>query len=99
MKQPVRCRYVGECYLAEELRCYGYMTDCPLYMRCNDEPCNDARFDAAMDRLIARTKAKHDRLKGVASKPGAEANQQTKSKPESRTESESVIRTKSQPAE
>jgi hypothetical protein len=62
-KKTVRCTYVDECYLAEELKCYGYMTDCPLYMHCNDEPCSEVRFDAAMDRLIARTKAKHDRMK------------------------------------
>jgi hypothetical protein len=61
-KQTTRCSYVKDCYLAEDLQCYGYMTDCPLYMKTNDEPCNDSRFHAAMDRLIMRTKAKHDRL-------------------------------------
>jgi hypothetical protein len=57
--------YVKDCYLAEDLQCYGYKTDCPLYMKTNGEPCNEARFHAAMDKLIARTKAKHDRLKAM----------------------------------
>lgn len=61
MKKPVRCQYVQDCYLAEELRCYGYMTDCPLYMKSNGEPCSEERFDAAMDKLIAKTRAKHER--------------------------------------
>jgi len=63
IKPAVRCHYVNNCYLAEALECYGYKTDCPLYMRSNGEPCNDARFHAAMDRLIFATKEKHERLK------------------------------------
>jgi hypothetical protein len=62
MKPTVRCHYVDNCYLAEALECYGYKTDCPLYMRSNGESCNDARFHAAMDRLILCTKKKHERL-------------------------------------
>lgn len=62
MKRTVRCAYLKDCYLAEALECYGFKTDCPLYMKCNDEPCSEARFHAAMDRLIRRTKEKHDRL-------------------------------------
>jgi len=62
MKKIVRCTYLRECFLAEELECYGFKTDCPLYMRSNDEPCNEARFDAAMDELIRRTKQKHERF-------------------------------------
>ena len=62
-KTAVRCHYIENCYLAEALECYGYKLDCPLYMRSNGEPCNDARFHAAMDRLIFSTKEKHDRLK------------------------------------
>jgi hypothetical protein len=30
-------------------------------MRSNGQPCDDARFHAAMDRLILATKEKHDR--------------------------------------
>ncbi|MCP4683871.1 MAG: hypothetical protein GY867_00330 [bacterium] len=63
MKPTVRCLYVDNCYLAEALECYGYKIDCPLYMRSNGEPCNDARFHAAMDRLIISTKEKHERMK------------------------------------
>ena len=66
MKQPIRCTYLKSCYLAEELKCYGFMTDCPLYMRSNGEECNEARFHAAMDRLIHRTWQKHERLKRKA---------------------------------
>lgn len=74
MKHNVRCTYLHECYLAEELACYGFRTDCPLYMRCNDEPCNDARFHAAMDRLIMSTKAKHERLAALKSSDKAPDN-------------------------
>ncbi len=68
MKTSVRCTYLKECYLASELQCAGYKIDCPLYMRINDEPCSEARFDAAMDRLIMQTKQKHERLEGRTSK-------------------------------
>ena len=77
MKKTVRCTYLSECFLAEELECYGFKADCPLYMRANDKPCNEARFDYAMDKLIWRTKQKHERLqrrktgeKRVPSQPG-----------------------------
>ena len=63
MKKTVRCTYLKDCYLADALECFGFKTDCPLYMRANDEPCNEASFDAAMDNLILRTRQKHDRLK------------------------------------
>ena len=63
IRPTVRCHYVNHCYLAEELECYGYKTDCPLYMRSNGEPCNDARFHAAMDRLISKTRQKHLRIR------------------------------------
>jgi len=62
IKPTVRCHYVDHCYLAEALECYGYKIDCPLYMRSNGEACNDARFHAAMDRLISKTRQKHLRL-------------------------------------
>jgi len=62
MKKIVRCTYIRNCYLAEALECYGFRTDCPLYLQSNDEPCNEARFHAAMDQLIKQTRAKHDRL-------------------------------------
>ncbi|MCX6834642.1 MAG: hypothetical protein NTW07_05830 [candidate division Zixibacteria bacterium] len=64
MKKIVRCTYVKNCYLAEALECYGFKTDCPLYLQSNDEPCNDARFHAAMDQLINRTRERHDRGRG-----------------------------------
>ena len=67
MKKPVRCIYLKDCYLASALECFGFKTDCPLYMRTNDEPCNEERFDAAMDKLILRTRQKHERLKRTQS--------------------------------
>jgi len=48
-------------------------------MKSNGEPCNEARFHAAMDRLIMRTKEKHDRLKGATAPP----DRQSKPAPES----------------
>jgi hypothetical protein len=65
MKKSVRCTYLKSCYLAEALECYGFKTDCPLYLRINGEQCNDIRFDSAMDELILRTKRKHDLKKRV----------------------------------
>lgn len=62
MKKSVRCSYLKDCYLASALECYGFKTDCPLYMRVNDEQCNEFRFNAAMDDLILRTRRKHDRM-------------------------------------
>ncbi len=56
----VRCAYIKSCYLAEELQCFGYKTDCPLYQKSNGEYYSKASFDAAMDQLILRTRQKHD---------------------------------------
>lgn len=56
---PIRCRYLKDCYLAEELKCYGYKTDCPLYQQSNNEMYNEDRFDDAMNRLIDKTRRKH----------------------------------------
>ena len=78
MKNAIRCAYLKDCYLAEALECYGFKTDCPLYLKSNDEPCNEARFHAAVDQLINKTRAKHERLYGKAS--GSETA--TSSRPE-----------------
>ena len=61
-KPPVRCQYVKECYLAEDLECSGFKFDCPLYLYSNERTYNKVSFDAAMDELIRKTKRKHDRL-------------------------------------
>lgn len=68
MKNAVRCAYLQDCYLAEAQECYGFKTDCPLYLQSNDQPCNEVRFHAAMDKLIARTKTKHNVLNHVRSR-------------------------------
>jgi len=52
-----RCTYIRACYLADELKCFGYKTDCPLYRKCNGEYSDEAAFHEAMDRLIDRTRA------------------------------------------
>ena len=63
MKNNVRCAYLKACYLGEAQECFGFKVDCPLYMKSNGEPCNEARFHAAVDRLIVRTKTRHDMMK------------------------------------
>ena len=62
MRSPVRCAYVRDCYLGEAQECHGFKSDCPLYMKTNGETCNEADFHAAVDKLIVRTKTKHDLL-------------------------------------
>lgn len=62
VKLAERCMYLKVCYLAEELKCFGYKNDCPLYMRSNNEECPSERFDEAMDKLINKTMAKYQNL-------------------------------------
>jgi hypothetical protein len=58
-KPTTRCIYIKACYLAEDLKCFGYMTDCPLFMRSNGEFCSEESFHKAMDRLIDKTRARY----------------------------------------
>lgn len=68
MKNPkdsqkvTRCAYISACYLAEELRCFGYKTDCILYLKSNGEFFNEDRFHESMNKLINKTKAKYEKL-------------------------------------
>lgn len=62
LKPSARCAYLKACYLAEELKCFGYKTDCPLYQKSNGEYYHPARFDEAMNKLIDKTRAKHERI-------------------------------------
>ena len=62
LKQKRRCAYIKSCYLAAEIKCFGYKTDCPLYQKSNGEYYNEDRFNAAVDRLIDKTRAKHINL-------------------------------------
>jgi hypothetical protein len=55
-----RCAYVMSCFLAEELRCFGFKIDCPLYRESNGESVDQEGFGEAMDELIDQTRAKHD---------------------------------------
>jgi hypothetical protein len=48
-----------KCYLAEELRCFGFKIDCPLYRQSNGGSFDQEGFDKAMDELIDQTRAKH----------------------------------------
>lgn len=61
-RQAERCSYTKVCYLADSLKCFGFKTDCVLYMRCNGEPCDESRFHEAMDKLIDKTRAKHQKI-------------------------------------
>lgn len=58
-KKSVRCSYIFSCYMADELKCYGYKNDCPLYQKSNNEYYNEDRFHEAMNRLIDKTRAKY----------------------------------------
>ena len=60
-KRAIRCAYHLVCYLAEDLKCFGYKTDCPLYLKSNGQDFDQRQFDAAMDELITTTRAKYDR--------------------------------------
>jgi len=62
MKKAERCAYLKACYLAEELKCFGYKTDCVLYQESNGEEFDQSRFDQAVDRLINKTMAKYHEL-------------------------------------
>ncbi len=62
IKPAIRCAYIRACYLAEELKCFGYKTDCPLYQKSNGEFYSTTRFHEAMDRLIDKTRAKYENL-------------------------------------
>jgi len=58
-RPSLRCSYREHCYLASELKCYGYMTDCALYRKTNGEQLAPSRFDHAVNKLINRTREKH----------------------------------------
>ncbi len=45
--------------MAEELKCFGYKTDCPLYQKTTGTYFDEERFNEAMDRLINKTLAKY----------------------------------------
>ncbi|MCD6161204.1 MAG: hypothetical protein J7K40_02180 [candidate division Zixibacteria bacterium] len=57
-KPSKKCAYIDYCYIAEAQNCYGYKTDCPLYLVSNDKKVPEIRFHKAMDQLIDKTKAK-----------------------------------------
>ncbi len=61
-KKISRCAYVKVCYLTEALKCFGYKTDCVLFQKSNGDYCKADEFDAAMDQLINKTKAKYENL-------------------------------------
>ncbi len=61
-KRAERCSFIRVCFLAEDLKCFGYKTDCPLYQRSNGAFDNKGSFNEAMDRLINKTRYKYARL-------------------------------------
>lgn len=62
IKKAERCAYLKVCFLAEELKCFGYMTDCALYQKSNGEDLTQERFNEAMDRLINKTMVRHQKI-------------------------------------
>lgn len=61
-KPASRCAYIRACYMAEDLKCFGYKTDCPLYQKSNGEYFDESRFHEAMNRLIDKARAKYANL-------------------------------------
>lgn len=60
--QPKRCAYLKFCYLAEAANCFGYKTDCSLYMVSNNEEVSEFNFHKAMDALINKTKVRMENM-------------------------------------
>lgn len=60
--QPKRCAYLKFCYLAEAANCFGYKTDCPLYMVSNNEEVSEISFHKSMDALINKTKVQIEHM-------------------------------------
>ena len=58
-KKPECCAYRDSCYIASELNCFGYKTDCILYRQSNGEQMAGILFDKAMDELIDKTRHKY----------------------------------------
>jgi len=59
-----RCSYIRSCYLAEELKCFGYRNDCPLYLQSNGQYCDEKLFNEAVDKLIIKARIKHEKPSG-----------------------------------
>jgi hypothetical protein len=62
IKVAERCLYLKVCYLAEDLKCFGYKSDCSLYQKSNGEHCTEIEFDSAMDKLINKTMLKYQKI-------------------------------------
>ena len=58
-----RCGYVFSCYLAEDLKCFGYKSDCVLYRQSNGQYFSEKDFNETMDKLINKTRLKHNKVK------------------------------------
>jgi hypothetical protein len=54
-----RCGFAEVCYLADCLNCFGYKSDCPLYISGKSRPSSLADFHAAIDKLIQNTKVSY----------------------------------------
>ena len=59
-RRASRCVYQRVCYLAEDLKCFGFKADCVLYLKSNGKEFDKRQFDAAMDELINTTRARFD---------------------------------------
>jgi len=61
-KVAERCLYLKVCFLADDLKCFGYKNDCVLYLKSNNENCSEERFNDAMDKLINKTMLKYQNI-------------------------------------
>jgi len=59
-----RCAYINVCFIAEELKCLGFKTNCPLYKKSNGIFLDEKDFNLAMDELIDKTKLKYEKHSG-----------------------------------
>ena len=67
--QPTkRCAYIKYCYIAEAANCFGYKTDCVLFMVTNGESVSEERFHKAVDKLIDKIKMRMEGPPKIAEK-------------------------------
>ena len=56
-KKAARCAYMTSCFMAEDLKCFGYKPDCALYQKSNGEFYSIHRFNQAMNDLIDKVRS------------------------------------------
>lgn len=53
------CAYRPACFMASELKCFGYKVDCVLYKKTNGVALPESEFHRAMNELIDKTREKY----------------------------------------